>query len=287
MPVSDQAENLRRKLARTKNDKQAKTISVISGKGGVGKSSFAVNFGLVLTNHDYKVLIIDLDIGMGNIEIMLGLHAEKSLMDMLEQKLELHQVIAKGPGNLSYISGGSGFNFLVSLTQRQKDLFYERYMELSKIYHFIIFDMGAGITEDSLFFILCSDECVAVTTPEPTALTDAYSIIKLLVKYRETIPINIVMNRCRTEKEGEHAFLQFNQIIHRFLSIRAQLFGLLLEDKAVPRSIIRQSPYVLSNRKTKVSRGMKQLVASYISTKNRDHHRSHRFIQRLKLFLKK
>src|SRR5699024_12221678 len=107
----------------------------------------------------------DLDIGMGNIEIMLGLHAEHTLMDMFEQQLELRHIIAKGPKSLSYISGGSGFDYLVSLTQSQKELFYERYTELSSMYDFIIFDMEAGVTEDSLFFILCSDECLVGTTP--------------------------------------------------------------------------------------------------------------------------
>lgn len=283
--MSDQAEKLRKKLARLKSEKQAKTISIISGKGGVGKSSFAVNFALELTRNNYKVLIIDLDIGMGNIEIMLGLHAEHTLMDMFEQQLELRHIIAKGPKSLSYISGGSGFDYLVSLTQSQKELFYERYTELSSMYDFIIFDMGAGVTEDSLFFILCSDECLVVTTPEPTALTDAYSMIKLLVKNRENIPIKIVMNRCRSEKQGERALQQFEQVIHRFLAIQVHRLEVLLEDKTVSQSIMKQSPYVLSNRKTKIARGMQKLTTSYLSAK-KFHTRSHRFIQRLKLFWK-
>src|SRR5699024_7291514 len=123
------------------------------------------------------------------------------------------------------------------------------------------------------------------TTPEPTALTDAYSMIKLLVKNRENIPIKIVMNRCRSEKQGERALQQFDQVIHRFLAIQVHRLEVLLEDKAVSQSIMKQSPYVLSNRKTKIAKGMQKLTTSYLSAK-KFHTRSHRFIQRLKLFWK-
>lgn len=282
--MRDQAENLRRKLAlsRQQNKNQAKTISIISGKGGVGKSSTAVNFALELIRNKNKVLIIDLDIGMGNIEIMLGLHAEKTLVDLLQDELDIGAVIATGPNNLSYISGGSAFGDLFSLTDAQKKYFYEKYNELATEYDYILFDMGAGVNKDSLFFILSSDECIVITTPEPTALTDAYSMIKLLVKYKGNMSINIVMNRCKSEKEGIHSLEQFEQIINRFLSIRIRKLGVLLEDKSVPQSIMKQEPYMLWSSNSKIKRSMEQLTANYLSGESNQQANQKTFIQKLR-----
>lgn len=281
--MRDQAESLRRKVALSRQ-KQAKTISIISGKGGVGKSSTAVNFALELTRKKYKVLIIDLDIGMGNIEVMLGLHAERTLVDLLEGQQDISDVIASGPNNLSYISGGSGLNDLFSLTDAQKEIFFEKYHELASEYDFILFDMGAGISRDSLFFILASDECIVITTPEPTALTDAYSMIKLLIKHKGDMSINIVMNRCKSEKEGMHALEQFEQIIHRFLSIRIRKLGILLEDRIVPESIMKQSPYMIWSKRSKIKRSMEHLTATYLSYARSSQPGPKTFIEKLRSF---
>jgi len=284
--MSDQAEILRKKMAASKHPKQAKTISIISGKGGVGKSSTAINFAVELIRQHQKVLIIDLDIGMGNIDIMLGFHAKRTLIDMFNERLNIQGIIEKGPNDLAYISGGSGLNHLFTLNEEKKEFFYEQYNNLVDVYDYIIFDMGAGVTRESLFFILASDECLVITTSEPTALTDSYSMIKHIIKNKGNMPIYIVMNRCKTEKEGRKSMDQFKYIIYRFLSVEVQLMGILPEDRIVTESIIKQIPYVLMNNKSKISKSIQQMTKDYLAEPDQDKNKSKTFVQRLKSLLK-
>lgn len=287
--MNDQASDLREKLAARNSSKQAKTISIISGKGGVGKSSTAVNFALELRHNDKKVLIIDLDIGMGNVDIMIGLHAKKTLNDLFNDRLTIHEIIDIGPRNLSYIAGGSGLNNLFTLSKAKKSYFYEQYNELIMLYDYIIFDMGAGVTRESLFFILASDECIVITTPEPTALTDAYSTMKHIVNNRKNMPIYIVMNRAKTERDGRKSLEQLKQIIYRFLDVDIQIMGVLPEDKIVSQSIIKQTPYVLLNNRSKVSKALKKMTVDYLAEfhkKDKERIKPATFTQKLKLLLK-
>src|SRR5690625_2101589 len=236
----DQAAHLRRKINHTNKKNHGKTISIVSGKGGVGKSNIAINFSLELMNNRKKVLLFDLDVGMGNIDILLGLQAEYTVIDMLEKRLSVYDIIEHGPYNLAYIAGGSAINKLFSMDEAEANYFLEQYNELQHDYDYIIFDMGAGATNESMFFILASDECFAVTTPEPTSITDAYGMIKHIVNYKPKMPIYIIMNRCSTQKNGQKAMNRFRQVISRFLHIDGHPMGVLPHDKIVSMAVMRQ-----------------------------------------------
>lgn len=287
MLINDQAENLRRQLATKKNTHHAKTISIVSGKGGVGKSNFALNFSLELIDNGKKVLLFDLDVGMGNIDILLGLHANSTLIDMLHKNLSIHDIIEIGPNELAYISGGSGLNDFFSLDQRKKRIFYEQYSKLLSLYDYIIFDMGAGVTSDSLFFVLASDECIVITTPEPTSITDGYSMIKHIVNKNPDLPLFVVINRCTSEKEGKYIIDKFQQIVSQFLSIEIKKLGLLPDDRTVSTAVKRQTPYVLLNKRSAISKSMKQLAENYL---NHDYKlkvvKPFSFINKLKHFMR-
>lgn len=285
--MNDQAENLRVKFSSSQNIKHAKTISIVSGKGGVGKSNFALNFSLELLDHHQKVLLIDLDVGMGNIDILLGLNAQLTIVDMLNNKLSIHDIIERGPKQLAYISGGSGLNQFFSLDQRKKDHFYKQYSKLLAEYDYIIFDMGAGATSESIFFVLASDECIVITTPEPTSITDAYSMIKYIVHKDQNMPINVVMNRCTSEKNGKQSLDRFQHIISRFLSVEVNKMGLLPDDKIVSEAVIRQTPYVLLNKRSSISKSMKQLTNDYMRNHNDLNIKTpSSFIKKLKQFIR-
>jgi len=285
--MNDQANQLRLKLSNQRHKHHAKTIAVVSGKGGVGKSNFALNFSLELLKNNQKVLLFDLDVGMGNIDVLLGLHAKYTIIDMLSNDISIHDIIEIGPNRLAYISGGSGLNQFFMLSQEKKDYFYEQYHKLLIEYDYIIFDMGAGASNDSLFFILASDECIVITTPEPTSITDAYSMIKYIINKDQHMPINVIMNRCTSERSGQKALDKFQQIVAKFLSIDIRKMGILPDDQTVSKAVMRQTPYVLLNERSAVSKSMKLLTKHYLN----DHHelntlKPFSFIDKLKQFMR-
>ncbi|WP_240507988.1 MinD/ParA family protein [Virgibacillus indicus] len=286
--MSDQAASLRRKLQISKNPREAKTLSFISGKGGVGKSNIALNFSLELIKNDQKVLLFDLDVGMGNIDILLGLNSDKTIIDMFNEQLSIHDIIETGPRNLAYIAGGSGLSEFFNLNADKKDYFIRQYMELVQMYDYIIFDMGAGATKDSIFFILASDECIVITTPEPTSITDAYGMIKHVAANQPDMPIFAIMNRCGTQKEGEKSLERFKTVIAQFLHIEIQMMGILPEDKMVTNAVRKQIPFILLNERSAAGKAVQQLTENYLS-KSREMNNigNASFIQKLKQFITK
>src|SRR5699024_5063596 len=211
----DQAEKLRDRLS--KQQKQGKTIAVVSGKGGVGKSNTALNFSLELQRAGKRVLLFDLDVGMGNIDILIGNDAKYTIANLFNEFIPLHDIIELGPLDLSYVAGGTSLNEFICLDEQKLNYFYEQYNKIVKKYDYILFDLGAGVSQGSMSFILASDECFVVTTPEPTALTDAYSMIKHIFLKQSKMPISIIMNRCSNSREGNQLLDKFNQLINKFL----------------------------------------------------------------------
>lgn len=281
--MDDQAASLRRKVEMNSQPREAKTVSIISGKGGVGKSNIALNISLELLNQDKKVILFDLDVGMGNINILLGLQPRKSIVDLLNEELSIFDIMEQGPRNLSYIAGGSGLSGFFTLDDSKKNHFFEQYNELVHLYDYIIFDMGAGVTEDSLFFILASDECIVITTPEPTSITDAYSMIKQVVTNGYNMPIHVILNRARSQKEGMQALKRFQQVVTQFLQIHINLLGIIPEDQIVSEAVRKQTPYVILNEKSRAAKAMRELTTNYMkSTKEMNSIGTNSFIQRLK-----
>jgi len=262
--MHDQAENLRNKLKAATAGKAGKTIAIVSGKGGVGKSNFALNFALGLIRKGKKILILDLDIGMGNIDVLLGNHARHHITDLFNNQYALHELVEHGPEGLDYISGGSGLGSFFEMNEQQKLRFYQQYETLSKMYDYVLFDMGAGATKESIFFILASDECIILATPEPTALTDAYGMVKHIINNSGKMPINIVMNRSVSGKIGYKALEGLQEVARSFLKTELYALGILPEDPIVQKAVMRQTPYMIYKENAAVSLAMEKLTASYL-----------------------
>lgn len=261
---NDQAQKLRRKLDQLKGASEAKTIAVISGKGGVGKSNFALNFALGLTKQNKKVLVFDLDIGMGNIDILLGLSAKKTIVDMFEEQLSINEIIEKDSNSLSYIAAGSGLSDIFQFSDEKIEYFFEQLHELMQSYDYIFFDMGAGITHDSLNFILAANECFVVTTPEPTSLTDAYAMIKHIINKHNELPLYLVINRALSQKAGERTMDRLQDVVYQFLDKDIKPLGILPDDRTVMKAVSRQIPFILYDNKAKVSLALSQIVTQYL-----------------------
>lgn len=262
--MSDQAEQLRRKLMdKPPLSQQAKTIAVVSGKGGVGKSNIALNFSLLLSQRGKKVLLFDLDIGMGNIDILLGISSKYSITKLFEQKVSIFDMIETGPNALHYISGGSGLNQIFQLNQAKLDFFMQQLTQVVKVYDYIIFDMGAGVTKETIQYILTVDECVLVTTPEPTSITDAYSMIKHVL-IEQPLSFHIIVNRVRSQRQGLETLNRLSRVVQQFLQQRMVPLGSIPDDEAVTKAVIAQQPFVLHNHRSRAAKAMENIVDQYL-----------------------
>ncbi|SDO83688.1 MinD/ParA family protein [Halobacillus aidingensis] len=282
--MKDQAEVLRRRIQEMEGEKQAKTIAIASGKGGVGKSNFCINFALQLMRNDKKVLIFDLDIGMGNIDILMGKSPRRTFVDLFREEMSIRDIIELGPESLSYIAGGSGLSHIFELDQTKFAYFQSEFEELTKSFDYILFDMGAGATQDSLHFISSAHEAIVVTTPEPTSLTDGYAMIKHLVHKDKSLPIKILVNRSLNEKNGRNTFDRLSLVVERFLEAEVALLGVLPDDRSVLEAVNKQQPFVIDRPKSKVSRSLEELVRDYLN-ESHSHESPLSFVDKLKRFV--
>ncbi|KGX88429.1 MinD/ParA family protein [Pontibacillus litoralis] len=262
--MKDQAHKLRQQFSRIQHHTEAKTIAVASGKGGVGKSNFVLNFALTLTEKSKKVLIFDLDIGMGNIDILLGLHPKKSIVDLFEENTAIHEIIEHSPYGLAYIAAGSGLASVFQLDDAKMEYFFHQLQLILNDYDYIFFDMGAGVTNHSLAFVLAADEAIIVTTPEPTAITDGYAMIKHIMRHPGSPPIYIVMNRVSSHKVGEQTMNRLQQVVSRFLYKQIYPLGLLPDDSIVSKAVIQQIPFTKYREHAKVSKRLRGIVSNYL-----------------------
>ncbi|WP_019242291.1 MULTISPECIES: MinD/ParA family protein [Bacillus] len=284
--MNDQAEQLRIQLKKERINHQAKTIAIISGKGGVGKSNFSLNFAISLAQKGKKVLLFDMDIGMGNIDILLGNTATYSIVDFFQKNTTLETIITKGPENISYISGGTGLTNLFSMSTLQFDRFMSELSNLVLDYDYIIFDLGAGISPESTKFIMCVDEIITITTPEPTSIMDAYSIIKYLHFQNGGLPIILVCNRVNTNKQGNETISRLQTTLRKFIKKEIVPLGFLPDSKAVFKAVVTQSPFMVNSPKADISIAMHQLTANYLSNTflQQSFAKKNHFINKLKHF---
>lgn len=243
----DQAESLR-KLVNNENNyvknNKAKIITVTSGKGGVGKSNFVVNLGILLQNRGKKVLIFDADIGMGNDDVLMGLYPKYNIFDIIFSEKSIEDIIVEGPNGISLIPGGSGLNRVQELTQEQRKQFLEKLENLDE-FDYILMDTGAGVSKSILSFISASEDLIILTTPEPTAITDAYSLIKATDHFKLKNEAKIIVNKVFTRKEGEDTYNKFEATVNKFLNIKVKYLGCILDDKKLVQSVREQKPFVL------------------------------------------
>lgn len=265
--MMDQAEQLR-KLVRQNSDQPkntARVITVTSGKGGVGKSSISVNLAIELAKAGKRVVIMDVDFGLANVEVMLGIRPEFNLADMMFRGKSLAEIITRGPEGIGFISGGSGIHELTRLTREQIVNLTMRLTELDELADVIIIDTGAGIADSVLEFVAASSEVLLVATPEPTSITDAYALLKTLNRKSEfstdDTRIKMIANRVTTENEGKELFEKLNVVVTKFLNFEMEYLGDIPQDEQISKAIIRQKPIVLSAPNSGAGKAMRGLAA--------------------------
>ncbi|MQR88733.1 P-loop NTPase [Bacillus megaterium] len=285
--MNDQAAVLREKVLKKHQNslRNCKTLAVLSGKGGVGKSNLSLNLSLALTKQKQRVLLFDMDIGMGNIDILIGQTASYTMVDLLEKKLSIQQIIKKGPQNLAYVAGGTGISSVFEWSPSDLAYLIQELNSLTNQYDYMIFDMGAGMSESVLKFLKAVDEMIVVTTPEPTSITDAYAAIKLAASYSVSAPVRLIINKTLSDKEGNETYERFNGAVQQFLNISISLLGIVPNDQAVQKAVNRQMPFLLQNPASKASISLIEMVSILIPQDNRITAKNEgMFIRRLKRF---
>lgn len=256
--MTDQADKLRTIVNKNKDKHNIRIYSVVSGKGGVGKTNFSINLGIKLQQMGKKVLIIDADIGMTNANIMLGIDTPLNLGEFFQGKCELDDIISKGPEGLDLISGGSDMFLMEDMDIYSQQDMVNSLEKLDK-YDIIIIDNGAGISKQSLTFSTFAHEMILVTTPEPTALMDAYRILKITSAYKLKENVKIVVNQVPDKKQGDLAYDKLLITSKQFLNLKIENLGYIFNDVRVGRAIMQQIPLVLLYPKSLASENIKEI----------------------------
>lgn len=261
----DQAEKLRSIIkANQINRPLARVLAVTSGKGGVGKSNTAINLAIQFRKMEKRVIILDADFGLANIEIMFGTVPKYNLYDLIYQGKSIRDIITWGPMDVGFISGGSGIAGMSNLNREYLNYIIQNLSELDTLTDVIIVDTGAGISDAVLEFLVSSGEILLVTTPEPTSITDSYSLLKALNRHSrfkmDNTQVKVIANRVEDEAEGTDLFLKLNAVVTKYLKIPIVYLGSVPRDEQLSKAVMQQSPISMQNPNAKSAKAYEEIA---------------------------
>jgi len=273
----DQASNLRR-IIRSTSEKQALAgastgsaaaegsgspvvISITSGKGGVGKSNIVGNLAIALQWRGQRVLIMDADLGLANIDIIYNLKPTATIADVISGEKEISQIIVKGPENVSVIPASSGIEDLANLSEGHKANLLSEFDTLNQAYDVLLIDTGAGISSNVIYFNLAAQKRYVIVTPEPTSITDAYALMKVMHNRYGTEHFTILMNMVQSEREAMAVFRHLSDVSSRFLTnVVLSYAGHIPFDRHLGKAVLLRRPVICSHPETACSRGFAKLA---------------------------
>ena len=243
----DQAEQLRNIIKANSIPRPvARVITVTSGKGGVGKSNTAINLAIQFRKMGQRVIILDADFGLANIEIMFGTVPKHNFCDLIYQGKNIKAIITWGPMEVGFISGGSGIAGLSNLSREYLTYIIQSLAELDAIADIVIVDTGAGISDAVLEFLVASGEILVVTTPEPTSITDSYSLLKALKRHprfsEKASQVKVIANKVDSQNEGQALFNKLNAVVSRYLKLPITYLGAVPQDNQLSKAVMQQMP---------------------------------------------
>lgn len=290
--MADQAEKLRKimgKYSKKENineskARKAKFIGVTSGKGGVGKTNFTVNLAISLRKLGYKVVIVDGDLGLANVDLITGTCLEYNISDIFLQGKSIFDIMTEGPDGIKIISGGSGITEFHLLNGENLNRFINEIEKLENYFDFIIMDTGAGISGNVIKFLLLADDLVLLITPDPTSLMDGYALLKTVVLYGYIGDIKTVINMAGSKKEAEEVYNKLNGVSNRFLNRDVEFLDYLNKSSIVANAVKKQRPFVLDKPNSSVSKKINNIALKFIDTEKSKFLKTKSFSQRFKEF---
>jgi len=263
------------------NSERARVICVASGKGGVGKTNLTLNLALAIKKRGFNPLIIDADLGLANIEVLVGAAPKYNFMDVIEGGMGIRDIVMDGPLGIKIISGGAGISETANLPVYKLNKLLSNLAIIEKDFDFIIIDTGAGISKSVISFAKAADEVIVITLPEPTAIADAYALIKTL--RREAIDkIGVVINKVESKFEAEATFKKLETVSKRFLGVGISYIGHISADNNIIKAVKQQEPFYIKYESSAASRNVEQICGKLTGQGNTKS--SEGFVKRLASF---
>lgn len=256
--MTDQASGLRK----MHELKQMKVIAVSGGKGGVGKTNVSLNTAISLAYQGKRVLVLDADLGLANVDVMLGLRVQRNLSHVLSGECELDDVIIEGPAGIKIIPATSGTQSMVDLTPAEHAGLIRAFSEMRTECDVLIVDTAAGISDMVLSFTRAAQDVLLVVCDEPTSITDCYALMKLLSRDHEVLKFKVVANMVRTSKEGQQLFAKLTKVSDRFLDVALELVGVIPFDENIRKSVRKQKAIVDAFPESPASIAFKELASN-------------------------
>lgn len=238
-----------------------KVIAIASGKGGVGKSNFTINMAIELAKLGNRVMILDADLGLANVDILLGINPKYNLVHLVRGEKDIKDIITETEFGIKVIASGSGVKELVNLSNQQRASFIEKISELEDMVDVLLVDTGAGISKNTLSFLYAADYGIIITTPEPTALMDAYGLIKVTSQSKSNVPLKLVVNMVNSREEAKEITSRVVLLARRFLNVFVESYGFIYRDKNVLTSVMSQKPFTVMFPDSKASVCVKEIAA--------------------------
>jgi flagellar biosynthesis protein FlhG len=245
MILDRQATTLKRMTYSDMDESGLRVLAVSSGKGGVGKTNIVANLSYALSKRGKKVLVVDADLGLNNIDILLGLASKKHIGHVLSGESNVEDIILNGPEGIHVLPAGDGLQELTQLEAEKKMMLMDELDRVSRGYDFLIFDTGAGISPNVTFFCSAAHETILIATTEPTSLTDVYALMKILHNNHSQKNFRLIVNSVASEREAQGVYRNLTAVTDRFLSgVYVEYMGYILHDPNVPKAIRQQKAFL-------------------------------------------
>ncbi len=282
--MSDQAQKLRELAAAFKA--QPRIITVTSGKGGVGKSNVVINLAIAISRMGKRVLVIDADLGLANVDILLGLKNRFNLQYVIEGKMKLKDIVVVGPAGIKVVPGSSGIPRIANMSSRKRQEFIASFKELEGEADMILIDTSAGMTKNVINFTLLADDIILVTTPEPSAVTDAYAMIKVIHAEKPEAKVGLVVNQARSEAQALDVATKIAQVARQFLNFHVYVLGTMPSDPYVPRAVMQRQPWTELYPRAAATKAVRQIAAKLLNGEDRPATEKNGFIQRVSAYFR-